>query len=344
MNAAEDLAPSTPSGGRLWRRALYGLLALVLVASAVFYLGPRLNFGADQPTARAAPPSELDKLQAWLAAGEQAMPGVRDKTEKRIVWAGESTVRTPWSVVYVHGFSASRLETAPLAELVAKGLGANLFETRLTGHGQGYAAMGDASAQDWLADVQEAARIGALLGERVLILSCSTGSTLGAWLSMQTQGPSADAQVFVSPNFGPRDKRSDLLIGPWGEQLAYAIAGQSYGKASADPREDLAWTSPYPTKALFPMMLLVQKVRESDLSRFTTPVLMFYSEADQTVDPVFTKDAFARLGSATKSLVPVSDSASQGQHVLVGDIRAPKSTEPMAAAILKWVEALPKRP
>ena len=300
--------------------------------------------GPERPTARAAVPTDLGALASWLAASEQAARGVRPQTEKRIVWSGGAQVRTPWSVVYVHGFSASRLETAPLAELVAQGLGAYLFETRLSGHGQGYAAMGEASAQDWLADVQEAARIGKVLGERVLLVSCSTGATLGTWLDMQGQGPRADAQVFISPNFGPRDKRSDLLIGPWGEQLAYAIAGQSYGKASADPREDLAWTSPYPTRALFPMMLLVQKVRESDLGRFTTPVQVFYSEADQTVDPALIKDAFARLGSSNKVLVPVADSESQGQHVLAGDIRAPKSTQPMASAIIQWVKGLPQRP
>ncbi|MDD4273595.1 MAG: hypothetical protein PHG14_07705 [Desulfobacter postgatei] len=38
--------------------------------------------------------------------------------------------------VYIHGFSATRKETAPLSDLVAKTLNANLFYTRLSGHGR----------------------------------------------------------------------------------------------------------------------------------------------------------------------------------------------------------------
>ena len=60
--------------------------------------------------------------------------------------------QTQWAVVYIHGFSASRMETAPLADTIATALGANLFYARLAGHGRGGAAMGEPSVQDWLAD------------------------------------------------------------------------------------------------------------------------------------------------------------------------------------------------
>ena len=53
-------------------------------------------------------------------------------TEKRLHWH-DSEASTEWSVVALHGFSASRQETAPLAELVAGRLSANLFETRFYG-------------------------------------------------------------------------------------------------------------------------------------------------------------------------------------------------------------------
>lgn len=344
MNSTPAVATHQVRAARFWRRLAYTLAALTVLVAGVYFAGPRLSFGPNQPTAREAPPTELTVLQDWLSASEQKVPGIRPHTEKRVTWAGPLASRTPWAVVYVHGFGASRLETAPLAQIVAKGLGANLFETRLTGHGQGSEPMGQARVQDWLADVTEAARIGAMLGERVLLISCSTGSTLGTWLGLERQGPAVDAQVFISPNFGPKDKRSDLLLGPWGEQLAYAIAGQTYGVAATDPAEKQAWTTPYPTRALFPMMTLVQKVRQSDLSQFSTPVLVFYSEADQTVDAALTRQAFERMGSKRKTLQVVTDSESKGQHVLAGDIRAPKSTQPMAQAILAWVGALSRSP
>lgn len=324
-----------------WRGLLYALLCLVAMTSVGFFMGPRLSFGPERPAARAAPPKDIAVLDDWLSASERAFPGIRPGTAKGVVWANAPGKRTPWSVVYVHGFSASRLETSPLAEQVAKGLGANLYYTRLTGHGLGFEAMGQASVQDWLADTLEAAAIGQLLGDRVLLISCSSGSTLGTWLGLRPEGKQLAAQVFISPNFGPKDKRADLLLGPWGEYIAYAIAGDTYGQASSDPKENLGWTVPYPTRAIFPMMSLVKKVRESDLSGFTTPLLTLYSEADQRVDAEQTKKAFAKMGSRFKNLVPVTYSESRLQHVLAGDILAPKATGPMVTSILAWLKAAP---
>jgi hypothetical protein len=33
--------------------------------------------------------------------------------EKKIIWAGEAAQKTPLSIVYLHGFSATRQERAP---------------------------------------------------------------------------------------------------------------------------------------------------------------------------------------------------------------------------------------
>ncbi|MFM6989830.1 MAG: hypothetical protein ACKOWD_00760, partial [Rhodoferax sp.] len=71
------------------------------------------------------------------------------------------------------------------------------------------------------------------------------------------------------------------------------------------------------------------------------PLLLLYSENDQTVDPEQTKAAFARMGSTAKQIQAVDYSEAQGQHVLAGDIRAPKATAPMAQTIIRWAQALP---
>jgi hypothetical protein len=80
----------------------------------------------------AATPSRLEfDAQASLPALPNAklIPG----TEERVTRVSDD--RTEWVVVALHGFSATRQETAPLAEIVASRLGANLFEARLAGHG-----------------------------------------------------------------------------------------------------------------------------------------------------------------------------------------------------------------
>lgn len=323
---------------RVWLRMVF---AAALVLAVLLAAGPRNAFGPNAPAPRAQPPLALAELDAWLAQTESAQPGLRPDTAKRVVWQGAPGQRTPWAVVYVHGFSATRLETAPLAQQVAQQLGANLFETRLTGHGLDDQAMGQASVQDWLADAVEAVQVGQQLGERVLLLGVSTGATLGGWLALQPQGQGLAAQVWVSPNFGPAVQSSELINGPWGQQLALALEGEMRGQPALDARENNAWTQRYPTKALFPMMALVKQVRDSDLSAMRTPVLVLYSATDKTVDAQQTREAFARLGSPIKSLEQVTYSESVGQHVLAGDIRAPQATAPMVVQVAQWVLGLP---
>ena len=120
---------------------------------------------------------ELTDLETWLATREAAVGGIRDGCEKQVVWA-DGPKKTPLTLVYIHGFSATGAEVRPLPDMVAKALGANLFFTRLTGHGQDGAAMGRARLPDWEVDVEEALAIGQHIGDEIIIMGCSTGCTL----------------------------------------------------------------------------------------------------------------------------------------------------------------------
>jgi esterase/lipase len=340
---ASTFQTRTPSS--VGKRVAMLVAAVLLLLAAAYYLGPRNDFGPAMPSARPQPPQDIQALEAWIAASEAALPDIKPGNAKGIVWAATPGTRTPWAVVYVHGFSASRLETAPLAQTVASQLGANVFYTRLSGHGRRDAhALGEARVQDWMADTLEAAAIGQTLGERVLVISCSTGATLATWLGTSADASRVAAHVFISPNFGPKDKRAELVNGPWGQKLALWLEGPTRGSPAISAAEEQAWTNSYPTQAIFPMMALVKNVRESDLSLFQTPVLMLYSERDETVEPAETKAAFTRLGSARKSIEPVAYSQSVGQHVLAGAIKDPAAVAPMAQSIVLWLKSLPRDP
>jgi len=110
-----------------------GPLALLIVG---FLSGPRVAIDTTlQPVTL---PADLDQ---YLTAAEARFSDITPGTEKTIVWAGEVGRRTPLSIVYLHGFSATRQETVPLPAQVAARLQANLFATRFTGHGRSGAAM-----------------------------------------------------------------------------------------------------------------------------------------------------------------------------------------------------------
>ena len=98
----------------------------------------------------------ISSLEESIKLDEKRFNNLRPNTEKKIIWADKSSIKTKISLVFIHGFSASRFELNPVIENVAKELGANIFFTRLTGHGQDGQSLADATLKDWIKDTEEA--------------------------------------------------------------------------------------------------------------------------------------------------------------------------------------------
>ncbi|MGQ9724322.1 MAG: alpha/beta hydrolase [Tepidimonas sp.] len=186
------------------------VLAALGVLAALWFAGPRYAFGPDEPAPREQPPAALAQIDDWLVQQEAMVAGVRPGTAKGIVWYGAARQRTPWAVVYLHGFTASRVETWPLAERAAQALGANLFYTRLAGHGLPPEALRTVTPQDWLADAVEAVRIGHAIGERVLVVGTSTGAAGAQGRSVVRARAGAGAVQSVRPNRRSAPDRSGV--------------------------------------------------------------------------------------------------------------------------------------
>ena len=94
------------------------------------------------PVSPTAPiPADLHAIDAYLKGKESRVPGIREGCEKTIVWHQGRRQRRDLAMVYLHGFSASPMETRPLCDRLAAAIGANLFYTRLCGHGRDGQAM-----------------------------------------------------------------------------------------------------------------------------------------------------------------------------------------------------------
>ena len=320
------------------RLLLLAIVALVALPALAYFAGPVYRVDA-RITAPSLPTAGGDAavLEPWLAAAESRFPDIVPGAEKTIVWAHPDRRRTPLAVVYLHGYTATRQEVAPLCDQLAAALGANLFYTRLAGHGRAPAALGEASAEDWLRDAAEALAIGRALGERVVVVGTSTGGTLALWLAQRPEAADIAAQILVSPNLGPRDERSTLLAGPWGYQLQRWLIGEEYRWQPANERQAKYWTWKYPARALVPMMALVKSVRDSPLEDIRVPTLVIHSPKDSVVSPARIEAAYARLGTPVKRIVKVEDSEDRAHHVLAGDILAPSGTAALLAPMLDFV-------
>ncbi len=124
----------------------------------------------------------------YIAAVERAVSGIRPSNGKELVWRNEDREKTGWSVVCLHGFSASRRELAPMSEKIAELLDANLVLILLTDHGIDGGAMARATSLDWLNNSVEAITVGQRIGEKVLVTGVSTGPALATWAHQSPHG------------------------------------------------------------------------------------------------------------------------------------------------------------
>ena len=312
------------------------LVCVVLTLGALWLVGPREPAALHIDHGRIAIPDDVD---AYLASGEARFDNIVPGTGKRISWFKTPGEKTPVSIVYIHGFSASSEELRPVPDRVAAALGANLYFTRLTGHGRGPAAMDEADVASWMQDVGEAMAIGRSIGDRVLVISTSTGATLAAAAALNDAAmENVGGLIFVSPNFGINNWAASLLTWPLARQWLPLVLGDN---RNSEPRNALHarfWTTTYPTTALLPMAALVKTVMRADFSGVSFPALFYYSRDDLVVDPTETAAFADGWGGAVAVIHPqLGDGDDKYAHVIAGDIVSPQQTDFAVDEMLRWL-------
>lgn len=310
------------------------LAVTLLAAATIIALGPRARL-ADFPRVVDLP-DDLADFDAYLQDAERPFSDIVPGAEKRIAWASGARAPTRLAIVYLHGFSATHRDTAPLAERIAARLGANLYLARLTGHGRGSAPLGEAQAADWLNDAREAWQFGRRIGERVILMGHSTGATLALWLAHEAADDSLGALVLLSPNFGPADPAANVLLWPWGGAIAHAIEGPTRDWQPANEMHARYFTTSYPTRVLLPMMALVHATRRLSLEDTRAATIIAYCPDDTVVDAEAIEKAFERFPDP-KRLMPIQPSGDPEHHVVAGDILSPETTDPLAAEIVAFL-------
>jgi len=315
---------------------LVSLIVVLALLAALYLWPPEL---ALEREAGIGAETSIESVEGLVAAAEGKVGTIRDGLAKQIVWADpERRAKTKFAVIYVHGFSASPAEVRPLPDLVAKALGANLFFTRLAGHGvQDPDALGLVTLEDWVGDVGEALAIGRILGDEVIVISTSTGGSLVTWaLSRPRLAEKVRASVFLSPNYGVQAAGSFLLTGPFGAQIARLLLGERRGFEPINALNAINWTTDYPVQALIPMAQSVRLANHTPVEQIKVPALFLHSAADMVVRPERTAAIAARWGGP-HALVDPGPTGDANNHVIAGDTYSPETTEPIASRILDWL-------
>ena len=308
----------------------------------VFVFGPR------EPVRLSAGYNKImigDDIDAYLAMREGQFDDIIDGVGKQVIWADEANVKTPLSIIYLHGFTATSKEIRPVPDRVATALGANLYFTRFTGHGRQPTALANATVGHWMDDVGEAIEIGKQIGETVIIMATSTGGTLAAAAALDKAAmENIGGIIFVSPNFAINSRAANLLTWPFARQWVPLVIGK---EQQGNPRNDLHaryWMMTYPTTALMPMAAIVAAVDRESYDDVEVPALFYYSRQDQVVAPEKTAAFAGSWGGESNSIIAsLTADDDRFSHIIAGDIVSPNQTESAVEQMIAWITGLQNR-
>lgn len=249
-------------------------------------------------------PENLSELEQFIDRKEQAIRLKRDN-EARIVWNNPSEKKpTPYSVVYLHGFTASQGEGYPLHRRFASRFGCNLYLSRLAGHGLRERAMMDFTLDNLIKSAVMAYSVGRAIGRKVILMGTSTGASL--CLLLAARMTSVRAVVTFSPLIRLHGKGARLLSMPIINDTAVRLFRfgtiHSYGK---NEPESGFWYHKYPTRSLKTLHLLIHDYLNPSLfGQVHQPFFMGYyykdeRHQDETVSVPAMLDMFDQLGTAT---------------------------------------------
>lgn len=283
-------------------RKIKWLLIIVAILAIAYFAGPNPStpvYSIAMPQVPAEPVTLVNYIKQ-----QEAAHTVKPDNEARVVWANDSLKnKTEYSLVYLHGFTASQGEGDPVHRDLAKKFGCNLYLSRLAEHGiDTTEPMVNLTADNLWETAKQALAIGKQLGNKVILVGTSTGGTLA--LKLAAEYPDIYALILMSPNIAINDPTAWILNNPWGLQIARMVTGSKY-LDSEDKREEFRkyWTYHYRIEAAVNLEELVEtSMKQETFARVKQPTLALYYYKDEvhqdsTVKVSAIKEMFSQLGT-----------------------------------------------
>lgn len=305
------------------KKVLKGILVLIVLLVVAYFAGPKVE-RPDLDTTLPSVSSDLMALDDMIRTREESILYIKEDNEARIVWYDSIPQKTEYSIVYLHGWSASQEEGDPLHVETAKRYGCNLYLPRLAGHGlREKEPMLNLTANDLIASAKEAIAIGKQLGDKVILMATSTGGTLALHLA----GGDEDIAglILYSPNIEIYDESAKVLSGPWGLELARMVKQGDYHEFEGNEIKKQYWTTKYRVEALTHLQALVDHTMTPEtFAKVTQPVFMgYYFKNDSVQDRVVSVPAmlkmYEQLGTSSQLKKKVAF-PNVGDHVIASYI------------------------
>lgn len=316
------------------------VLILVLVLAVTYFTGPvpeEPEYDLQLPKIT----SNLTELDNYINDSESKKPTRKDN-QARIEWYGETPDKTEYSIIYLHGFAGSYRDGYPVNKNIAKKLNANIYYARWAGHGlEPQASLDDFNGENAWRSAKEALAIGKQIGEKVIIMSTSTGGTLAFKLAAEFP-KDVHALINMGPNLEDDQPGTFVLNTPWGYEIASLI---SFGdNRKIEHEQQIAtqyWDTIYPSRALVDLQVLVETTMIPEtFKKVKCPVLTLYYhknfiQEDEHVE-VDIYENIHKLLNTPDSMVVLKPLATPETHFVGSDIKS-KDTKIVEEAIEEFL-------
>jgi len=317
-------------------KILENTLFVLSVLFGLFVLGPE----EEAPDLELPQPEislSLSELKDWIDTQESTFDNIKPDNASQLEFYDSIPQKTAYSILYLHGFSASTGEGDPVHRNIARALKANIYLPRLSDHGLiEQEPMFNFTGQKYLDSASEALAVAKKIGEKVIVISSSTGGTLSLILG---NDPQIAALLLFGPNVEIYDPKSKLLTLPWGLQIAEWVLGSKYHNMNKiTEKKKNYWTIRYRLESTVELQKLVETgMRPEVFQRITAPVFMgYYYKNEEEQDKVVSIPAmlrmFDQLGTPEDKKQKVAFPEA-GDHVIISHLSTPNHQQAELAAL-----------
>lgn len=212
---------------------------------------------------------------------ESKVQDLKPGNAAEIIWADTSKSKTPFVLLYLHGFSSSHEEGNPMHRRFADSLGMNVYLSRLYGHGRASEdSFIDFDPSDYYASAEEALAVAKTLGDSIVVMSCSTGGTLSILLA--SEHPEIHSFIMFSPNIDLADPASGLTQGPWGKELLSIAMGGDHNVQNYGVEQAKYWNEKYHLNGIISLKYMLDNYMTTDyFAKVDQPLYMGYFYKDE---------------------------------------------------------------
>ena len=327
---------------RRWIRITFPFILLI----ALYFLGPapeRPLYSDTWPDVPDAGPA----LDEYISSREN-MHRIKPDNEARIVWNDSAQRKTEYALVYLHGYSASQKEGDPVHRRFAKEFGCNLYLSRLSDHGIDTTdALYYFTADRVWETAKEAVAIGSKIGNKVIVMSTSTGGTLGLMLAARYPDK-VHALINLSPNIAINDPAAFILNNPWGLQVARMVMGGKCRDTHASEEDAKYWNASYRLESLVQLEeLLETSMTKETFEQVRQPSLtLYYYKNEEEQDPQVKVSAMLRMNEqlGTPDSLKVATAMPSAEAHVLGSSLTSHDVEGVYAEIEKFALGTLKMP